>query len=188
MSLKSYFFEEDHTTTTAPVVKEETPTVQQPAAPHTAEIEVPDDDLHTRLIAKSDFTTALIFRAIQKYLAPLEGMALDDKVKFGIALKQAQAQDHIDPNEVLAAFDTALASLESYGQNFAQNLQTRLEDLVNSKTKKADELQAQATAMREEAFQAGQRLQTSQHKFDVAMQARVNEVTQERAKYASLLA
>ena len=146
------------------------------------------DDAYQRLFAITDFTRTPIFQALNKYLAPLASTGLDDKTKFGIALKQAQSIDHLDPNSVLAVFDQFKDTLGNAANNFAQIVANKTHTEVDAKNTKAAELQAQAKQLTEEAFNAQQTLQQSQHRFDVALQTRTTELAQEQAKYASFLA
>jgi hypothetical protein len=146
------------------------------------------DDAYQKLLAKTDFTQTPVFQSLNKYLAPLVNSGLDDKMKFGIALKQAQAIDHLDPASVLAIFDQFKDTLTNMANNFAQAVANKTHIEVDTKNAKAAELQAQAKQFTEDAFNAQQSIQQSQHRFDVALKARQDEITQEQAKYASFLA
>jgi hypothetical protein len=159
-----------------------------PPAVTIGEIADRSDDAYQRLLAKSDFTQTPVYQALNKYLAPLSGTGMDDKMKFGVALKQAVAIDHLDPASVLATFDKFNDDLTSAANNFAQAVANKLHTEVEVKNAKAAELQAQAKQLTEEAFDAQQRIQQNQHRFDVALKARQDELAQEKAKYATYLA
>lgn len=158
--------------------------------PITVTLEAVDhtDDAYQRLLAISDFTQTPIFQSLNKYLAPLASSGLDDKMKFGIALKQAQSIDGLDPQSVLGIFDKFKTDLTSAANNFAQAVVNKAHVEVDVKNAKAADLQAQAKQLTEEAFAAQQKLQQNQHRFDVALQTRTTELAQEQAKYASFLA
>lgn len=145
------------------------------------------DDAYQRLLAKTNWEKAPVFVAIQKYLGPMDGLAVDEKTKFSIALKQAQAQDGIDPAALNQNFESMKSVLQSAADTFAQNVAAKTASDVDAKKKQAETLQAQVQQLTEDAFAAQQKLQIAQHKFDVALQTRLNEINQAAAKYAALL-
>jgi hypothetical protein len=140
------------------------------------------------ILGKTNLGSTPVFQSINKYLATLASTGLDDKTKFGIALKQAQTIDNLDIASIPAIFEKAKTELADFSNNFAQAIVNKTSVDVEAKKAKAAELQAQAAQLNEEAFAAGQKLQSRQHQFDVAMQKRQSELAQEQAKYASFLA
>lgn len=145
------------------------------------------DDAYQLLFSKTNWEKAPVFIAIQKYLAPMEGLAVDEKTKFSIALKQAQAQDGIDPSALLQNLDAMRTSLSDAANAFAQSVAAKSATEVDAKKKRAEDLQKQVQQLTEEAFAAQQKLQSAQHKFDIAVQTRLSEINQAQAKYSSLL-
>ena len=173
------------------------PQVAPTSVPYQAAVAVPDqvnesadhsDDAYQRLLAKTDFTQTSVFQAINKHLAPMATLALDDKTKFSIALKQAQALDGVDPSAISVVFDQVKSTLQAESDKFSQTVQAKTATDVDAKNQKAQELSAQVKQLTEEAFAAQQKLQDAQHRFDVALKTRLDEISQEQTKYASLLA
>jgi hypothetical protein len=194
--LKKAVFDDDGPAKAAPAAPAPHPQTLSPApiaAPTSAPV-VTDmaadhsDDAYQRLAARSDFLSTSVFQAINKYLAPMASLAIDDKTKFNIAIKQAQAQDGLDPAAVNAVFEQCKKTLNDLSAQFAQNVANKTASDVDAKKKQAEDLQAQVQQLTEDAFAAKQRIDTAQHKFEVALQTRLNEITQEQSKYASLLA
>lgn len=158
------------------------------AAPVTGEVSDKQDDAYQRLAAKTDWTTSPAFVAVNRHLAPMAALAIDDKTKFKVAVTQAQALDGIDPAAITQGFEPLKEVLQQAATDFMRRVAEKMASDVDAKKKQAEELQAQAQQLIEESFNAGQRLQIAQHKFDVAFQTRLAEINQEQAKYASLLA
>lgn len=164
------------------------PTAGAPVGDH-------DDDAYKRLFAKTDPATTHVFQVLDKYLKPIAGIAMDEKMKFKIALQQAQAQDGIQPDAVVAVFDQFLSALDAARQSFANAVATKSSQEVDARKTQAanlqtqiQNLQAQAKQLDDDAFAAQQKIAEAQHHFDVALSTRQNEISQEKAKYASLLA
>jgi hypothetical protein len=161
----------------APIITESVPVA----------VGVPDADIYQRIVAKTDWESTPVFQAIKKHLAPMEGVAIDAKTKFSVALKQAAALDGINPADVAVAFENAKANLQNLLNNFHQAVLQKTVTEVDAKKKQAEELQAKVQQLTQEAFDAQTRLQTQQHAYEVAAGQRMSEITQKQAEYASLL-
>ena len=153
------------------------------------------DDAYQRLLAKTDLSTDPVFQKINKYLTPIASLALDEKTKFKIAIQQAQAQDGVQADAILAVFDQFKNVLQQASDVFAQNAQKAIAAQVDAKkaqaaelSKQIQDLQAQVAQLTEDAFNAQQKIQAAQHRFDTALATRQNELAQEHAKYVGLLA
>ena len=186
-NLHDAVFEEDHPKTHPAVpiasVPVATPTQTTPVPVQDVSVVVDadatHDDSYQRLFDKSDFSKNPTFAVLQKYLDPLKDIAIDEKTKFSMALKQAQALDGLQVDQILGAFDSAQQSLNVVSSAFADRLKDKAAELDNKK--------AAAQQALEDAFSAKQRLEAAQHKFETALQTRTTEIAQARAKYAALI-
>lgn len=170
----------------APVVPITSSPVVTASMPMTTE--TPDSDMYQRLVFISDWESSPAFQAIKKHLAPLEGMAIDAKTKFSVALKQAAALDGIDPAAINQTFEKMKGEVQSALANFQQSVANKTALEVDQKQTQAKQLQEQARQLQEEAFAAQQKLQAQQHKFEVAATQRLTEINSKQAEYASLSA
>lgn len=189
-SIKSSIFEEESESaikTTAPVQA----AVPPPPPPQPVAVvstgETLDTDVYQRLASETDWANTQVFQAIKKHLAPLEGMQIDPKTKFTVALKQASAMDNIDPSAVTQVFEDAKNYLNKKLNDLKQAVINKTATDVEAKNKQADDLIQQANQLKEEAFQNQQRIQSQQHKFEVAVAQRLSELTQKQTEYNSLL-
>lgn len=173
-----------------------------PAAPHPGSPAVlaesapadPGSDAYQRLAAQTDFTATPVFQTIQKYLAPMASMQLDEKTKFKVAVQQAVAQDHLSPDAISAAFDQFKADLQAASEQFQQKVAKATAVQVDAQKAQAESLAAQSLQLQEQvaqitkdALDAQQRLQMATLRFEQARQTRTSELAQEQARYASLL-
>ncbi len=154
----------------------------------------PNDSAYQGLLAKTDINSHPVFQTINKHLAPIAALALDEKTKFTIAFKQAQTLDGLQVNAVLDVFAQAKTTLQGESDKFAQTITKAIADKVDGpKAKAADlssqiqQLQDQVKQLTEDSFNAQQKIQAAQHRFDVALSTRQSEISQIQAKYASLL-
>jgi hypothetical protein len=183
-------------------VTQDTPKPAPPPITPSVAIPAPDlsgpldkqDEVYQRLVAKTDFTTTPPFKSINKYLGPIASLQLDEKTKFKIALQQAQAQDGLDASTVTAVFDQCCDILKTESDRFAQASAQATAEQVDAKSAKAlaiadqiKALQSEAAQLAEESFASQQKIQTAQHRFELAVQARRSELQSEQAKYAGLI-
>lgn len=188
MSWKSLLINEDPAPTPVPVQAHPVVPVQAiPVQIDSVPQDVPDSGIYQRLVRVTDWENTPVFQSIKKHLSPMEGMSIDPKTKFSIALKQAVALDGINPTDITQAFETAKTNLQSNLDGFKQVVTARLSTDVDAKKQKAEDLQAQARQLTQEAFEAQTKLQTSQNSFETAAQQRLSEITQKQAEYTSLL-
>jgi len=193
-SIRNALFEEDATPAKQAPVAAPHPMQAVPQSPMdlaapvaSATSDPHDGDAYQKVLVRTDYTKAPLFAVFQKYLAPMADMPMDDKTKFSIALKQAQAQEGLDVNALLKLFDDATDALQKAVDGFAQATAQFVDEQVTARNKKAADLEAQAHQLKEDAFAAQQKSDQAKHNFDVAVAKRSNEIASEKSKYASLL-
>lgn len=94
-SISDALFEDDQSDKKTAAHPQTQPAAAAPVAPVDTTVSVPvetishDDDAYQRILAKTDVTSSQAFATLKKYLEPLASSPIDEKTKFGIALKQA---------------------------------------------------------------------------------------------------
>lgn len=175
----------------------ETPVGSPPpatAAPVTASGNVTDEAAYAHLLSVTDFSSTDAYAAIKKHLDPLATVALDDRTKFNIAVKEAVAQNGFDPAQIDATFERLAAALDGEATKFSAHADQVTATSVTAKNTQADnlgtqvqQLQAQIAQLKQIAFAAQLKIDGGKQRFQSALQTRGQELQQERAKYASLL-
>jgi len=83
-----------------------------------------DEKVYATVLAKTNFNTTTVGKAILKYYDALEGVIADQNGRFKAAIQQAQKLDGITPDQVLATFDQLSAALSTDAvANLIANLQ-----------------------------------------------------------------
>lgn len=169
-------------------------TVTEYVGPLSVERSLPNDSAYQGLLAKTDIAVHPVFQTINKHLAPIAALAIDEKMKFAIAFKQAQTLDGIQASSVVDVFTQMKSVLQGEADKFSQTIVKATADKVEGPKARAvdlsnqiSKLQAEVAQLTEESFNAQQKIQTAQHRFDVALSTRQGELAHEQAKYASLL-
>jgi len=67
-------------------------------------------------LAKTNFNTTTVGKAIIRYYDALEGVITDQNARFKAAINQAQKLDGVTPDQVLATFDQLQATLDTDAQ------------------------------------------------------------------------
>lgn len=159
------------------------------------------DETLQKLRSKTSFDNTDVGRILQKFLTPLESIGLDEKTKFRAAMATARAQANLSVEAVLSTFDFLQSSLQDEQKQFEQaaslfdsqevkDRQVRLQqisDLISQKKKELDELTAKISTVSGELAIAQKKEQDIRNDFLSAVQARVVELAQEKAKYSELL-
>lgn len=168
------------------------------AQPMSEEVE----HVYQRILAKTNFDSTPIAATIHKYLDPLAAIAsLDERTRFKTAVVQAKAQEGLTREKILATFDGLKVALRNEQESFTASAQTTREREIADRQKRVQEatdeiarkqseiaqLQQRLTEMTSELLGAQSKIQRAESQFAAAVQRRVAEIDQEKAKYASLL-
>lgn len=153
------------------------------------------DTAYQKLLDHTDFTQTPIYQTLQKYLAPLADVIPDERVRFKAAVKQASAQTGFAPESVASTFDQLNTALADASKSFGESAEHAIAEGVTAKNNQADtltaqvqSLQQQITQLKEDAYNTQVKIDAAKHRFDTALQTRQQELAQEAAKYANLLA
>ena len=178
-----------------------TPTVPVAHAPSPSMAVVPSasdaspDSAYQKLLDHTDFTQTQVYQTLQKYLTPLADVIPDERVRFRAAVKQASAQTGFAPESVASTFDMLNSALADASTSFGTSVEHAIADGVTAKNNQADaltaqvaSLQQQITQLKEDAYNKQVQIDAAKHRFDTALQTRQQELAQEAAKYANLLA
>jgi hypothetical protein len=156
---------------------------------NTGSSEVYDD-----LVARTSFETSAVAKILQKYLAPMEKVSLDEKTKFQMAVLQAKAQEGLSPQAILTVFDELSASLKHENEafntkceNFIQSEITVRDEKIKSLTQQAAQLQQQITQISSELVGQQNKLNTIKSNFALAANRREIDINQQKTKYTALL-
>jgi predicted nucleic acid-binding Zn-ribbon protein len=168
------------------------------APPMSEEVE----HVYQRILAKTNFDSTQIAATIHKYLDPLVAIpSLDERTRFKTAVVQAKAQEGLTQEKILATFDGLKVALRNEQESFTASAQTTKEREIADRQKRVQEatdeiarkqseiaqLQQHLTEMTSELLGAQSKIQRAETQFAAAVQRRVAEIDQEKAKYASLL-
>jgi hypothetical protein len=175
--------------------------VPQPAMsaqPMSEEVE----HVYQRILAKTNFNSTQIAATIHKYLDPLVAIpSLDERTRFKTAVVQAKAQEGLTQEKILATFDGLKVALQNEQESFTASAQTTREREIADRQKRVKEatdeiarkqseiaqLQQRLTEMTSELLGAQSKIQRAEAQFAAAVQRRITEIDQEKARYASLL-
>jgi chromosome segregation ATPase len=160
------------------------------------------EHVYQRILAKTNFDSTQIAATIHKYLDPLVAIpSLDERTRFKTAVVQAKAQEGLTQERILATFDGLKVALRNEQESFTASAQTTKEREIADRQKRVQEatdeiarkqseiaqLQQHLTEMTSELLGAQSKIQRAETQFAAAVQRRVAEIDQEKAKYASLL-
>jgi predicted RNase H-like nuclease (RuvC/YqgF family) len=126
---------------------------------------------------------------------------MDERTKFKTAVVQAQAQEGLTQEKILATFDGLKVALQNEQESFAAaagatkaqeitNRQKKVQEITDAITTKQQEisqLQQRLSQMSTELVAAQGKIQHAESQFTIAAQRRAVEIDQEKAKYVSLL-
>src|SRR5271157_3433623 len=70
-----------------------------------------NEKMYQGVLARTNFNTTTVGKAIIRYYDALEGVIADQNARFKAAISQAQKLDGVTPDQVLATFDQLSAAL-----------------------------------------------------------------------------
>jgi len=168
------------------------------AQPMSEEVE----HVYQRILAKTNFDSTQIAATIHKYLDPLVAIpSLDERTRFKTAVVQAKAQEGLTQEKILATFDGLKVALQNEQESFTASAQATREreiadrqkrvqeatDEIARKQREISQLQQRLAEMTSELLGAQSKIQRAESQFAAAVERRVAEIDQEKAKYAGLL-
>jgi hypothetical protein len=163
-----------------------------PAAPAPAITENPD--LYNQILQKTDFDQTAAGQLLQKYLAPLANIPMDQSQKFKVALAQASAQEGLTADKVIATFDGLLVALQNETAAFSDAVAAQTDHEVTQRQSQITNVQAQIQQLQQQLTQLSTDSVTAQSKISVATnqfsmisQRRKLELEQQKAQYAAML-
>jgi uncharacterized coiled-coil protein SlyX len=159
------------------------------------------EHVYKKILAKTDFQSTAVAATIHKYLDPLAAIPMDERMKFKTAVVQAQAQEGLTPEKILATFDGLKVALQNEQESFAAtaeqskgqeitNRQKKVQDVsdaIAAKQREISQLQQQLSQVSTDLVDAQSKIQRAESQFTIAAQRRAVEIDQEKSKYASLL-
>jgi hypothetical protein len=159
------------------------------------------EHVYKKILAKTDFQSTAVAATIHKYLDPLAAIPMDERMKFKTAVVQAQAQEGLTPEKILATFDGLKVALQNEQESFAAtaeqskgqeitNRQKKVQDVTDAiaaKQREISQLQQQLSQVSTDLVDAQSKIQRAESQFTIAAQRRAVEIDQEKSKYASLL-
>ncbi len=159
------------------------------------------EHVYKKILAKTDFQSTAVAATIHKYLDPLASIPMDERMKFKTAVVQAQAQEGLTPEKILATFDGLKVALQNEQESFAAtaeqsksqeitNRQKKVQDVTDAiaaKQREISQLQQQLSQVSTDLVDAQSKIQRAESQFTIAAQRRAVEIDQEKSKYASLL-
>jgi uncharacterized coiled-coil protein SlyX len=193
-----------HSDNKAPAaVQHETASAMVTSAPVTSYQGLGEETEHVykKILAKTDFQSTAVAATIHKYLDPLAAIPMDERMKFKTAVVQAQAQEGLTPEKILATFDGLKVALQNEQESFAAtaeqskgqeitNRQKKVQDVsdaIAAKQREISQLQQQLSQVSTDLVDAQSKIQRAESQFTIAAQRRAVEIDQEKSKYASLL-
>jgi len=153
-----------------------------------------DENIYQSILAKTNFDSTPVGKAVKKYFDGLEGILADPNQRFKAAIGQAQKLDGITPDQVLQTFDGLQASLDRDAQGFQQVAAGVEAREITARQNKITDLTTQVTNLTAQIGQLNSELtdQTTKHsttvqQYGLAQQRRANEIAQQKAQVAALL-
>jgi vacuolar-type H+-ATPase subunit I/STV1 len=153
-----------------------------------------NDEVYSRILAKTDFNSTEIGATIQKFLAPLVNLPMDASLKFKTAVAQAKAQTSITEDGILSTFDSLKNALSKEQDSFAAKAKQYSDREITGRSAKISEITAQINQLQQELGQLSTELVEAQGKaaraqgqFSAAIERRSIEIDQQKAQFAALL-
>jgi hypothetical protein len=153
-----------------------------------------DEKVYQSVLAKTNFNTTPVGKAIIRYYDALEGVIADQNARFKAAISQAQKLDSITPDQVLATFDqlsTALNTDSAAFQRVADGVQA---NQITARQTKITSIQQQVETLNSQIAQLQTELasETANHanavtQYGLAQSRRAQEIAAQKAQVASLL-
>jgi hypothetical protein len=153
-----------------------------------------DEKVYQSVLAKTNFNTTTVGKAIIRYYDALEGVIADQNQRFKAAIGQAQKLDGVTPAQVLATFDQLAAALESDATSFGKVADGVEANQITARQTKITSLQQQVESLNQQIAQLQSELagETTSHanavqQYGLAQQRRAQEIAAQKAQVASLL-
>lgn len=200
-ALKNMVFEEEPGAAKAEHVADRVPASPTPAPMPISVSEpimaaaVPDnDELYSKLLAKTDFDGTEVGAAIRRFLDPLANLPMDSALKFKTAVAQASAQLGLTESAILAAFDGLKLALQKEQDVFAAKEKQFIDREINGRQERISQITTQLAQLQKELSELSTDLMEAQQKaanargqFSAALQRRANEIEQQKAQVTALL-
>jgi len=153
-----------------------------------------DEKVYQSVLAKTNFNTTPVGKAIIRYYDALEGVIADQNARFKAAINQAQKLDSITPDQVLATFDQLSAALDSDATAFQRVADGVQANQITARQTKITSIQQQIETLNSQVAQLQTELasETASHanavtQYGLAEQRRAQEIAAQKAQVASLL-
>lgn len=153
-----------------------------------------DEKVYQSVLAKTNFNTTPVGKAIIRYYDALEGVIADQSQRFKAAIGQAQKLDNITPDQVLATFDQLSAALDSDAAAFQRVADSVEANQITARQTKITSIQQQIETLNQQATQLQAELadQTANHanavtQYGLAQQRRAQEITAQKTQVSALL-
>ena len=153
-----------------------------------------DEKVYATVLAKTNFNTTTVGKAILRYYDALEGVITEQNARFKAAISQAQKLDGVTPDQVLATFDQLSAALSTDAaafQRVADGVQT---NQITARQTKITTLQQQADSISQQIAQLQTEVasETANHsnavqQYGLAQSRRATEIAAQKAQVAALL-
>jgi hypothetical protein len=220
-SIAGVLLEEEHVATPAKPSSPENVPVSQPSASLSTvsgsqpELEIPtmsnaeqvsaeasgQNEAYTRLKSKVSFETTTAYNVLQKYLAPMAGIAIPEQSKYQVALGQIKSLEHMEPSQLLATFDGLKVSLETEKSKFASYIERSTKALVQPVTENIALVQSDIAKLQQQLqdktaelgrlsqaeSEAKAKIARAEAQFNTAVLMISTEIEGDRTKYSGLL-
>jgi glucuronate isomerase len=151
-------------------------------------------DLYNQIFQKTDFDQTSAGQVLQKYLAPLANIPMDQSQKFKVALAQATAQEGLTADKVIATFDGLLVALQNETSAFSDAVAGQTDHEVTQRQNQIANIQAQIQQLQQQLTQlstdsvtAQSKISVATNQFSMASSRRKLELEQQKAQYAAML-
>jgi len=156
--------------------------------------QVVDEKTYQMVLAKTNFNTTTVGKAILKYYDALEGVIVDQNARFKAAIQQAQKLDGVTPAQVLATFDQLSAALDTDANNFQglcssfeQKEITARQTQVATLQKQVETINAQIGTLNSDLADKTVSHSNAIQQYGLARSRRAQEIAAQKAQVAALL-
>ena len=153
-----------------------------------------DEKTYQMVLAKTNFNTTTVGKAILKYYDALEGVITDQSGRFKAAIQQAQKLDGITPDQVLATFDQLSSALDTDSQSFQslcgsfeQKEITARQTQISTLQKQVETINSQIATLNSDLADKTASHANAVQQYGLAQSRRVQEIAAQKAQVASLL-
>src|SRR5271154_3667308 len=153
-----------------------------------------DEKVYQTVLAKTNFNTTTVGKAILRYYDALEGVIAEQNARFKAAISQAQKLDGVTPDQVLATFDQLSAALSTDATAFQRVADGVQANQITARQTKITTLQQQADSISQQISQLQTEVasETANHsnavtQYGLAQSRRATEIAAQKAQVAALL-